>query len=591
MEVVEKQVYQEKAEFDSKEIQIVPGFRFNQRETIEGIYLRYNSKFKDGDIDDEGDKKYFYNINRNPCKVTTKGIDFDTKHINIMTAAGQDPLKTWYFERDLKYWMKDQNFGQVLNKIFNDLPIYGSVVIKVIDGKPYFIDLRGFVVEQSANTLDQANYIMETHNYTVREYEKWAKKFNWENTEEVLEKHRETDKPYITVFERYGEVLESDNTYTYKRSFIVDLNSSDGSYYDSYQVPSEAKGMLVGETEVDNHPYWEFHMEKIPGRWLGVGVVEMLFEPQIRENELSNQLAKATYFASLHVFQTRGDDVNVNIGQDMVQGQVITSDDLISPVDMVERNLAYFNQETEKWLRNRDEMSFAYDVVQGERSPAGTPLGAVQIAATSAGSYFDQIRETVALSVKEFLYEVIIPQFKKENNTEHVLRIAGEDLDKVRQMIINCKATNALIDFVSRKKKLPTNLQYDAIKASIEERVKQDKEQLLTIPKGFYENIKYKIDIIITGESRDPSVHAQTLTSILQAITVDPTVLTDPAKRKILFKMAESKGINLLDLEPDVPKAPVEELAERTPVRGGGGVSRPVVPPTTGAPVQGEQVL
>ena len=123
------QINKEIQDFKTKQIQIVPGLSFNQYDTIQKIIFYYNSKFVSGETDDEGDKKFFYNIVKNPCKVFSKAIDFDTKNIRMLTTGGGEPLKTWFMERDLKYWMRDQEFGKVLNRIFKELPIFGSVVL------------------------------------------------------------------------------------------------------------------------------------------------------------------------------------------------------------------------------------------------------------------------------------------------------------------------------------------------------------------------------------------------------------------------------------------------------------------------------
>ncbi len=171
-------INEEKNSYEDKDIQIVPGLLFNQHNTIEQIYYYYNSKFQTGEIDEDGDKKYFYNIVKNPCKVHSKAIDFDTKNVRLLTAAGGNPLKTWFMERDFKYWMKDKQFGKILNRIFLELPIFGSVVLKVIKGEIHFIDLRNFIVEQSADNLNDANYIIEKHPYTVMQFRKVAKEMN-----------------------------------------------------------------------------------------------------------------------------------------------------------------------------------------------------------------------------------------------------------------------------------------------------------------------------------------------------------------------------------------------------------------------------
>jgi len=215
-------------------------------------------------------------------------------------------------------------------------------------------------------------------------------------------------------------------------------------------------------------------------------------------------------------------------------------------------------------------------------------LGSARIAATMAGSHFDQIRENIALDIKEFLYKVIIPNFQKESSAEHTLRIAGEDLDKVRNMLINEKATNALFRFMENKGKLPTKDYFETLKTAITERVKQGKEKVLKIAKDFYKDFKYKVDIIITGEQKDTRVFAATLFAALQAMTADPTLLTDPTKRKVFSQWLEAGGLNLANIEPERTMSTTEKLAEMTPQitqRAGGGVSRPVMPQ---APIPGQ---
>jgi hypothetical protein len=575
-------IQKEKKEFENDNIQIVNGYSFNQKNTVNKIYLAYNSKFLNGDMDDEGQRKFYFNINRNPCKVTTKAIDFDTKHINLETAGGGNPLKTWFFERDLKYWMKDQNFGAVLNRLFFELPIFGSVVIKIVDGKPEFVDIRNFIVEQSADSLDKAEYIIEKHLYTPKELEDVGEKLGWKGVNEAIEEFRKSDSHYITVYERYGEEEDispnGKKTYEYRRTYIADVGVNKIDEHLGHI--SNYAGVILGTDKVEKHPYWEFHLEKIPGRWLGVGIVETLFDAQVRVNEISNLQAKSSFWSALRLWQTRDPGINRNLFVDTANGEILNSEQEITQIDMADRNLSGYETETSKWMQNRDELTFSYDVVRGERLPAGTPLGSARLAAAQSGSHFDQLRENIALKVKEMIYAVMIKEFKKNNNSKHTLRIAGEDLDKVRNLMINQKSRNALIDYITRKKKFPSKTHYMAIKAGIEEKVKQSKELLLKIPKDFYSDIKYTINIIISGESKDTSIWGQTMFAALQAITADPTLLTDPVKKKFFAKYLESGGASIIDFEPEVQ--PLQGIEQLTPAKGmGGGISRPAVMPNS----------
>lgn len=566
--------------FKSREIQIVEGLGFNQYDTLNDIFFYYNSKFKSGEIDDEGDRKYFYNIVKNPCKVFSKAIDFDTKNIRLLTTGGGNPLKTWFLERDLKYWMRDKQFGKVLNRIFKELPIFGSVVVKVLDGVPYFVDLRNFVVQQSADTLDDSSFIIEIHNLTVPRFRQVAKQMKWDEKKvnETIEKFRKMkNTSHIRIYERYGEVEEGedgDKKYPYKRVFYADVGVDE---YDQYnRLVAEKTGVELSSEEWEGHPYWEFHAEKVPGRWLGIGVVETLKEPQIAENQRTNLQNKAASHLALLLFQTRDQAFNRNLLTDTRNGEVISVDSELTPVNITDRNGAFFNDQHNMWLQNRDELTFSYDVVQGERLPAGTPLGSAQIAQAQTLSYFEQIQENIALDVKEMLYSAIIPKFKKERSQEHTLRLIGQDLDQYIGMVKNDLILKEIVRIVTQTNApFPDNQVVEAMGIAIEQSIKQGKEKIITVPKGFYDDVKYDVDIDITGESVDTRVRYATKFALLQAITADPTMTTDPVKRKFLYSMAEDGGVNPHELF-DVESKKVEDVVAEA--RGaGGGVSAPAM--------------
>lgn len=563
------QIKTELKAFRNDEIEIVPGFTFNQNDTIETIYHYYHSQYQTGDVDSEGFKKYFYNIVRNPCNVATKAIDFDTKDIKIKAAEGSSPLKAWFYERDLKFWMKDKNFGKVLNRIFYELPKFGSVVLKVIDRKPLFVDLRNFVVEQSADTLDEASYIDEIHEYTPAQLRQFGK--NWNYVEAVITEFEKSDEPFIKIYEHYEPVKTG-----WERTIVANVGTDIIDNYTGDIIPYE--GVVMNKAKLKKLPYREFHWEKIPGRWLGVGRVEPLFDPQLRMNEIVNQKAKASFWATLQLFQTRDSAIRRNLMTDVKNGQVLNVETEITKIGMEDRNLASSNQEETRWLANRDEVTFSYDVTRGERLPAGTPLGSAQLAAAMTSSYFDQIRENVAMDIKILLFEDILPDFEKDATQEHILLLAGEDLDELRELIIKAKQRRKRISLLKRGK-LPTGQEWEIMKALV---AKTSKEEKIKLPEGSYKNLKYKIDIIITGEQEDARTKSANLIAVMQMVSADPNIFQDPTKRKLIFKILEQAGISPIDIAPQETTPSVMES-----VRGGGGVSRPAMPMSpTPAPVE-----
>ena len=564
--------------FIKDHIRITVHYEFNQKKTIENNVRLYNSKFEKGEYDKQGFKKYFFNIVRNPCYVSSKAIAFDTKHVMVLPAGGQNPIYSWIMDRDLKQWMKENQFADLLGDIFYNLPIHGTVVLKKVKDKLHLVDLRNLVNEQSADTLKDASYVIEQHRYTPYELRKqpWDKK----QIEKTIKAWRETKNPYIRIIERYGELTEEErrdggdpNKHAYTRTIAfmpegIDITQQ---YLELWDIP--AGGVIIEQDEIspDEFPYREVHWEKIPGRWLGVGRVELLSDPQMRTNELVNLRVKSSYFATMDLFQCRDDNVKKNLLKDLVNGDVITAMDRIERVPTEDRALGSIDLEERKWSGVRDEISLTYDVVRGERMPAGTPLGSAQMAMQMVMSYFEGIQKKVGTTIKSILYNDIIPAFKKQS--EHYLKLVGEDLDKWHKLQATAKLNEEIFKFLKKNKRLPSSTQYEMMEAVIGDRQKENKGEVF-VPGDFYKDIKYKVDIIITGESRNLQVEMANNAMLLQMLQQDPTILQDPGKRKILSKILESMGKSIEDLDGG-EKTMQQVVGENVGQQKGGGISRP----------------
>jgi len=559
-----------------KPIMIVDNLYFDHKQTINRTIRYVNSQYEYGSVDADGDYKYFYNIINNPIRTTIKAIDFDTKDINMLTDFGGDPVRTWYMNRDLKFWMKDKEFGKVLNKIFQEVPVFGSAVLKIVNNKPYFVDLRNFYMSTEVENLSASDFLIEKHSFYPDEFIKVAKDMDWD-WQRVMGRFREKQDTFLEVYERYGWYDGS-----YKHIFWANVGTGEKDEVTNQEMPS--KGEALSVTEVGEHPYYEFHLERLPGRWLGRGIPELLFDAQVRLNENENLQAKGSSWSALRLFFSTDNSIQKNLATDVSNGDVITGKDL-NEVAMPDRNLAYFQQITQRWLANRDENCLTYDVIQGSGLPSGTPLGSANLAANMAGGWFDFIREQIAEDVKRLLWNEIIPNFQKDNSTEHTLRLVGEDLDAINELFVKTITNEKIKEHIQRKQSIPTAMAMEAYKAVINEKVLSDKEKLLTIPKDFYKDAKYKIDIVITGESKDARIYAQTLFSALQAMTADPTLLSDPVKKKMFARYLEQGGVFMSDILAEKPKT-MEQFIGGSAKGSGGGVSRPQPMSNVSMPMQ-----
>lgn len=573
MEGTFNRIKTEVSDFQEKSIQITEHYRYNQKNTLEDVVRLYNSRFEKGEYDSQGFRKYFFNIVRNPCYISSKAIDFDTKDIMVLPVGGQNSIWSWLMDKDLKHWMKESGFGKTLNDIFFNLPIYGSVVLKKAKDKLHLVDLRNLIVEQSADSLKSASYIIEQHRYTPYE----LRQSGWNNVEEAISAWRETKEPYIRIVERYGELTEEEikngdpTEHKFMRTIAFIPEGRDITQSDLERWNIGSGGVILEQDEVDSIPYREIHWEKMPGRWLGVGRVEILSDPQMRTNELVNLRVKSSYFSTLNLFQSRDDNVKKNLLKDLKNGDVITAMDRIERVPTEDRALGSIDLEERKWSGLRDEITLTHDVVRGERPPAGTPLGSSQMAAQMIMSYFEGVKENVAMVIKDIIYEDVVPMFKKQG--EHYLKLTGEDLEKWNRLLTVSKTNEEIFKFLKKKKTLPTKDQYDIMKKTIAEKTKQKKQDIL-VPKNAYNDIKYKVDIVITGEARNVQVQMANNSMLLQMLQQDPEVLTNPGKRKIFTKILDSMGMHIEDL--DGGETDKEQMMEqKVGQTKGGGISRP----------------
>lgn len=586
MKNIKSKIQEELQEFD-RDITIIDNWNFNQRRTIQQSILYFNSKFVDGDMVD-GFKQFFFNVVRPACGTTTKAIDIDTKDIILMTAPGGSSIKTWFLQRSLNNWFKRKKFGKILNRISEELPIYGSVVLKKVKDDVKFVNLKNFICEQNADTLDQSNYIIEQHLYTPIEFMKIGKEKRWDNVKEIIDLYKGSKEQYIRVFERYGLCKDGDEL-KYKMILVADI-PTDIKLNKQQEIEINESIVLASE-EIETHPYFEIHMFKVPGRWLGCGIPELLEDPQIRLNEITNQEARSSYWAAKRIWQTRDPGVKRNLLGKSKDGDVLCIDEEINPVPMEDRNTyATYSAQTEKWKANTQELTFSYDVIRGQRTPAGTPLGSAQLSAYMSLSYFDQIKENIALDIKELLYSFILPSFEKYASKEHIIRIAGEDIDKLSEMIVETRARKKFFDFLLRNNKIPSPEERDIMKEIILQQIKGKGEFMIKIDGGWLKDTKYDVDIVITDESIDATTQASNLIQGLQAIAQNPGFLQDPTQKKFFAKYLESGGINLYDMEASAPKEPlsvVADMATTTPM--GGGISAPQQ--VRGAPSLRERTL
>lgn len=611
MKDIFKQIRDERQDFLQNEIEIVPGYNFSQYQTIKKVHLYFNGHYEKGDYEEINGvmrKKVFHNLSNWRCEIATKMIDMDVKDFILVSNKVESDWSVFLLEKELKVWLKKNEMGQILNEISRLLPVYGTVILQKTATGAKIVDLRYLYVDQAAASLEDASYINIRHLLSHKDMRKMGKK-GWEDVNQAIElfsgkyaqgydlggvnqssngsnlyyegssiqKTQAQSAPLVEVWERYGEVplswftdKESDsNEYVLAKYVVAGVD----------QAVKNDEGVVIGEDgivlykeQIDELPFEEVHYNRTEGRFLGIGIVESLFENQRRMNEVKNQESRANELASIQLFQTPDDTIASNIMTDLNNGDIIKSKNGITPIATEARNLVGMQKTALDIEEHSNNLTFSRDVISGENPPASATLGAVQLQTQQTTAVFDYKKENIGLFVGCFIKELVFPQIEKELNKEHILRIAGsfDEIQKLRMNYAKNKATRRFAEEVLIKgtKSASQEVYQMFVDSALEDISKMGDKIWAEIKKDTFKNIDYDVDIVSTGENRNIYAQINNGNALLQAMAADPTILQDPAKKKVLFKVMSAMGWNMSELEEldnETPTQPLEANVQQQP--------------------------
>ena len=540
------QIAKEVRDYENAILPENPSFAPTIPEVINLINCQANSRFLNGDFDENNQRKTYFNINQEPTWIGAKEVDLDVKDVGMHSTGWRSYYPTWFLKAELKGLFKDQPWGKFFNECGFSFSKYGHIVVKKRDGDvPSLMDLRNLFVSVGADDINHANSIIERHSYTPEEYQRL-----WGN-DKILAEAWAKGK-YITVLERHGLVprewiTKRKKGYVLTRAIVA--TTADGR-------PSK----VLDDKEVFELPYKEVGAEKVAGRWLRRGTVEKLFENQIMVNLLANYKRAAMAWGAKQVFQTTDKNIEGNLVNDIVNGTIIKARAKIERIETEERNLGAYLSEENRWDGNTRKRTFSHEVVSGERLPSGTRLGTVAIQAQKANGYFDLLRENFGLFVKEIITDWVLPSLKKKKSLSHTLKFigSGDDIEQLDNLVIGQRVNEEMRAYIKSNGFLPPSGLYGMMKDSISAKVKSPKDRYTEIPSGLYDNIQYLVDVVITGESVNVDMKVNALKTFSDLFAVQPQLLQNPVMKSIISEMMDLVGLDptRLDVQGDMPALP-----------------------------------
>jgi len=574
----------ERQDYLYNQIEVVPGYTFNQNSNIQKIHKYYNSHYNEGDyetINGITRKRVFWALGKRRATIATKQIDIDTKDFLLISLNQATEWNVNLLEKRLKAWMKTSKYSQILNQIADELPVYGSVILRKTKDGAELADLRYTFLEQSALNLTKSRYLIFKHLMTpeaMREMEG-----RWDNVREAIDKfcivstkayetggqvNVQHTTPELEVYERFGEVpasffendgaiindgSQADDDYVFARWIVCGVdntvqmqNSIDGT---TTQVHAPGLILFKEQLKKKDSPFKEVHYRKTIGRWQGIGIIEDTFEDQRMINKTKDQEDKANELAALILFQTATDMAAKNVLTDVNNGEILKSTQPINRLDNQNKALVEMQKIAAAYELHADLETFSADFLGGQEPPASATLGAVKTQLQASSSVYDYKKENFGLFLKEFIDDLVFPEFEKEITEKHSFRYTGDlfEMQKLRERVINGYIRQKIF---AGEMPVPSQEEYQQLLQDWTKLYAKDGSRLwIEVEKDFFKNLDYEVSLEITGESKNVQQWLSNLQAVFGLVTQNPLILQNPLYKRLFYKMLAAMGMSISELE------------------------------------------
>lgn len=559
------------------------GLFFSQKNLIATIEFYSSSRYLNGQLDELGREKPFFNILNGICDVENAAKDLDTKDISVTSDDGNHYLESFMLSKDIQVWMKEADFAKTLNDIRDKHTRYGSVLVKKCydkdeDGSRVLkIELPEWknVITDQVNILDSP--IVEVHWMTAKEIsgmQEWDK----DGKKVVLDQLKgKGSTKRVPVYEIRGMFARS----TYKECDGKVPTEKDQMEY-SYQLyyiagqPTES-GRGYAFTEGLTPLYWEDNTEKVykylkrkpkDGRDFGVGVMEEGEEAQVWTNDTVLKQFRAMEYTTKVVGQSASKKLKGrNLLTETDDGTILEHEEgkPITALNLLPSGgLQQYNNLITQWYDQLQKTTSAYSAQRGDTPPSGTPFRLQATVLQQSSSVFDDLREEMGIFITEIFEDWVLPHLAKQLNKEHILAydFSPEELKEIDNNFSTRKANEMAVGKILNGE-IVTPEDYVEWMDISDKFIKQTKgKRFISIPKDFYKNLEAKVTINVTGEQRNKAAVLESLNSILVTIAKNPGLMQDPVLSQIVLKIIELSGAGI---SPVSLTSGVQQQAQQAP--------------------------
>lgn len=562
-------------------VEISEGVTFSQYQLIKRIYKFRNRNLSGSKLNADLSYDYYFDVISPRADAEVKNLRFDSKHIMLFSRSPiEDFAAVFVANASLKSWMAENGEDEKLKAAVEEFSCNGNIGFKKVAGGYEIVDaLNTYITNQMAKDVNDTS-IIERHEMSASQLKsmvEWDQDVADDVIKDLGNKSfrstnmttpvSSTSKKY-EVFEFTGEVSEkefnavkgieggSENKYFLAKVITAGLKDTGTDQSKNYTLFCEELSGSISDF------YLYAHRGRYEGRFWRVGMYELLFDHQIRANQIGNDLARGMEWASKVIFKSKDSRVLQNIRADLDNGDVIIADDL-SQVDVRLQNMDQLIADWNRLMTDADRVSGSFEIVRGESLPSGTPFRLGALMDQNAGMMFTLLRQKLSLPYKRVFREWVLPDLVKDLKGKDVFTLVGdtEVLEELRKIMVDRWYLENLVKIGPHTKEVG-----EAIKAEkLEELVKID--PVIENSKEIWKGVLPRIFVTITGENSDL---ADQVTDLVNLVKLEE----DPLRRAwIMDQIYRIRNI------PIPPKAEVQPAPQMAAGGAVGGDKAPVAAP------------
>lgn len=522
----------EKTSWDEETFFVTDKVAFLMRNLIKNCRKNYWGIFKKQTDPITGRKKTWVPLTEWMVETTVKNSDVDSKDLNfkakVLRAIGLVPL----VRNIVKHWVDENFFGEDLNELERQLAIDGTVVWKTWEenGKMMKenVDLLNFYIDPTARSIQKTPAVIERAlltDYDFGHMDGWWRKEDARRetglhpTDRNLSAFSTSETKMVEVWERWGLMPKSWITGKKKDAdeeveghiVLSNLETQPVVHLVEENVKKDSQGNII-------KPYEEAWLRRVPGRWHGKGIPEMVLQLQTWLNIVVNIRINRAFISQLGIWKIkRGKQITPSMVKRLAANGAILVQDMedIEQLVMKEASESSYSDEATivAWAQR---ITSAFEIVTGEEMPASKTATATALEMRSAQSAFVLIKEGIEFFLQRWLKRHGLPILTKNIKKGDIARISGsfEEMRALDERIVNHMVYKKLDEMTKQGQLIdPFEVQRERIKA-VEKLRKMGDERFATILQKI-DFTEFDVLFYITNEKIDKTVLARDLISLI----------------------------------------------------------------------------